>query len=377
MPILPDPDRDELFVTIRDSGHLADGTFEAALDALLPAYRGLLPEVGRSAPRLFTAIQQLNLAGRTIDGNVPLVVVLGTLTKLSPVAAVTSLSKRLLAIAEGKSGLGGAVEYKAASPEAYVGDQDETLPFAFMLGGHTVGRAVLRLLVPRFEGGQAARDGLNQRVFKGTGWLIAKDLVITNFHVVCARESDEADPAPEDLALQIAGITVERDYDSEGAAAVKVGLVERVASGARGGERDYAILRVAAADAEASPWPATLRLRRGKPSIPATGYAINIVQHPQGWPKRVAARSNLLKQASATELQYLGDTLGGSSGSPLCNDAWEVVGLHRASGPATGVSVKGRPATAYNIGIPIDTILDDLKAKAPGVFTEIEPNVLP
>lgn len=375
MPLLSDDDRDQLFVTIRDSGHLGDGTFEAALDALLPSFRGLLPEVGRSAPKLFTALQQLNLAGRTIDGNLPMQVVLGTLVKLSPLAQVQSLSKRLLAVVEGAGGLGGKVAFAAETPEAYVGDQDETLPFDFMLAGHTAGRAVVRILVPRFENGAAANDGLGrQRVFKGTGWLIAKDLVVTNFHVICARESDEADPGEADLKLQLGGLTIERDFDRDGATAVAVKLVEGVTWGARGGPRDYAVLRVTAEDAAASPWPAALRLRKGKPS--GAGYAINIVQHPQGWPKRVAARANLLKQATDTELQYLGDTLGGSSGSPLCNDAWEVVGLHRASGPASNVTVNGRKASAYNVGIPIDALLADLAQTKPALFAEIAPGVI-
>lgn len=370
-PILSPAQCDELFLAIRDHDQLA--AWNAALGALLPAYRGLLPARPQPLGDVFTTIQQLNITDRLIDGTIPMQVVLGKLVLLSPVAAVLTLGKQLLAATEGKTGYSGsAVRYDAAQPEAYAGDGDELLPFDFMLGGHTAGRSVVRLLVPRHEGGAPGLGPGGPRVFKGTGWLIAKDLVITNFHVLCARESDEADPAPADLELQIAKTTVELDYDREGATPVTVSVVGAVATGQRGGARDYALLRVQPQGA----WPAPLRLRSGRPSIPSTGFPVNIIQHPQGWPKRVAARSNLLKTAIPDELQYFGDTLGGSSGAPLCNDAWEVIGLHRASGPATGVTIKGRAATAYNVGVPIDAILHDLEQHHGGIFAEISPNIL-
>lgn len=183
-----------------------------------------------------------------------------------------------------------------------------------MLGGHTAGRSVVRLLVPRHENGVSVQGPTGPRVFKGTGWLIAKDLVVTNFHVLCARETGEDDPAAADLELQIAKTVVELGYDRDGATPVPIRVLGAAVRGQRGGARDYALVRVE----PQGTWPPPLRLRGGKPSIPSTGFPVNIIQHPLGWPKRVAARSNLLKAATADELQYLGDTLGGSSGSPLC-----------------------------------------------------------
>ncbi len=372
-PILSSSECDALFLAIRDHGQLP--AWNAALGALLPAFRDTLPARPQQLAEAFVTIQQLNITGRLIDGTVPMQVVLAKLAILSPLEAMIMLAKQLGASAEGRIGIGGGgapVRYEAPAPEAYAGDGDELLPFDFMLGGHTAGRSVVRLLVPRHEAGQPSLGSSGPRVFKGTGWLIAKDLVITNFHVLCARESDESDPGPADLELQVGKTTVELDYDREGATPIAVPVLEAVALGQRGGARDYALLRVQ----PQGTWPPPLRLRTGKPSIPSTGFPVNIIQHPQGWPKRVAARSNLLKAATADELQYLGDTLGGSSGSPLCNDAWEVIGLHRASGPASGVTIKGRAATAYNVGVPIDAILRDLEQRHAPVFAEISPNIL-
>lgn len=109
--------------------------------------------------------------------------------------------------------------------------------------------------------------------------------------------------------------------------------------------------------------------------MPPEGYALNIIQHPAGLPKRIAVRS-LLKDAGAEHFHYFGDTLGGSSGAPLCNDRWEVVGMHQAGGPSTGVVIKGKLAATYNIGIPIDAILTHLEATNPDTFEKVRPAII-
>ena len=72
------------------------------------------------------------------------------------------------------------------------------------------------------------------------------------------------------------------------------------------------------------------------------GEAINIIQHPAGRPKEIAFRNNqLVKLVDADVLTYSTDTDRGSSGAPVLNDQWELVGLHRASVEAT--DDQGRP----------------------------------
>jgi endonuclease G len=77
------------------------------------------------------------------------------------------------------------------------------------------------------------------------------------------------------------------------------------------------------------------------------GQPVNIIQHPDGGPKTwVTLNDNRL--VGITEegfIQYTADTLEGSSGSPVFNQAWELVGLHHAGVPDmhgdTIVSVDG------------------------------------
>lgn len=63
------------------------------------------------------------------------------------------------------------------------------------------------------------------------------------------------------------------------------------------------------------------------------GEFISIIQHPSGLPKQVALRENKLLKIEADFLVYQSDTAQGSSGSPLFNDTWQVVGLHSAGVP--------------------------------------------
>ena len=367
----------ELFQVIAVN-HLADNVAAAALAGIDPLFRATLPGAGSAANFIIT-LQTLNNTGRLVDGTIPMETFLFYLRVTTRVAEVTQVAGRLLAVLEGKASPSTANDgpkYAAGQQEAYTGNSDEMVPFDFLEQGHTAGRAVAKLVVPRFHAGQPAVNGLGKpRRYNGTGWLVAKDLLITNFHVVMAREGEEADPSAEDLALQVAGTEVQLDFDREGAVPRVTSVLEAVALGARGpNDVDYAVLRL---QPLAAAWPRPLRLRKQPPSVPKEGYCVNIIQHPSGTWKRVAARNNFLKSAGASAYEYFGDTLGGSSGSPLFNDAWEVIGIHRAGGPSSGVFVNGKEAAQYNLGVPIAAILGDLQAKAPAVYAEIAPAVLP
>src|SRR5215207_3967938 len=65
------------------------------------------------------------------------------------------------------------------------------------------------------------------------------------------------------------------------------------------------------------------------------GEYVNIIQHPNGEPKQLALRENQLLDLLPDFLHYRTDTAPGSSGSPVFNDQWEVVGLHHSGVPRT------------------------------------------
>jgi endonuclease G, mitochondrial len=65
------------------------------------------------------------------------------------------------------------------------------------------------------------------------------------------------------------------------------------------------------------------------------GEWLTIVQHPNGELKQLCIRENQLIKRTEDVLWYSTDTLGGSSGSPVFNNAWEVVALHHSGVPET------------------------------------------
>lgn len=114
---------------------------------------------------------------------------------------------------------------------------------------------------------------------------------------------------------------------------------------------------------------------KSRPGKALEGEYLTIIQHPGGERKQVCVRENRLIKYLDDTLWYETDTLGGSSGSPVCNGFWEVVALHHSGVPATDkdgrtLSVDGRVwdesmgedkiKWIANEGIRISRILDCL-----------------
>jgi V8-like Glu-specific endopeptidase len=68
------------------------------------------------------------------------------------------------------------------------------------------------------------------------------------------------------------------------------------------------------------------------------GEWLTVIHHPGGRPKQVCLRQNLLIRSTANDLWYATDTAPASSGAPVFNDSWQVVGVHRLGAPARGPS---------------------------------------
>jgi V8-like Glu-specific endopeptidase len=190
---------------------------------------------------------------------------------------------------------------------------------------------VARLSVPRVFHGHP--DG--KHAF-GTGWLIAPGLLLTNHHVVEARDKrpmpfglGESDARDEDIDAQVAGLEVWFDYHRDDPA--RSPTCRGAALKAKDRTLDFALLELDVTTSEAASRGA-LPLVPEQPQ-PERGRRANVVQHPGGRAMVLAIRNNfIVGPGPGTSLvRYQTDTESGASGSPVCDDDWRVIALHHGS----------------------------------------------
>ena len=93
-------------------------------------------------------------------------------------------------------------------------------------------------------------------------------------------------------------------------------------------------------------------------AVPRVDDRVYIVQHPYGMPKKVAFQHNLVRAVMDDRFQYWTDTDLGSSGSPVFDEQWRVVGLHHFSVPAPA----GDRVGVRNQGRRIDRVVERMDA---------------
>jgi endonuclease G, mitochondrial len=316
-------------------------------------------------------LQALDQVERMADGQVPLVFYLQNSAwqlKLRGRAETAVFEKAASAVDNNTRGVP-PLPATASLPEtkqlqAIIG-MDDMVDFAFLRGGATVGASVLRVRVPRFDGGVARLASAGKPwVMLGTAWLIGSELAVTNHHVINARLSGEPPASETDFKRQGLESILEFDVDDSGARGIETKVKEVVASS---DDLDYVILRLPAPSERRA-----LRLRPDAIQLNATSYlSVNIIQHPRGQPKRVALRNNLVTSSTNRELRYLTDTDFGSSGAPVCGDDWRVVALHRGAEHTSVSNYKGQDTAYINFGTQVAAILADLRARYEPVWTEV------
>jgi V8-like Glu-specific endopeptidase len=96
------------------------------------------------------------------------------------------------------------------------------------------------------------------------------------------------------------------------------------------------------------------------PSSARRGDLVNIIQHPGGGPKQIALSFDVVAFVGGGRLQYLTDTLPGSSGAPVFDRSWNLVALHHSGGWLTEPGSADKRVYYRNEGILIDRILEQL-----------------
>ena len=348
----------------------------AARTALLAALNqdfamGSIVDNGGPAPlQFFSDLSVMNPIDQLVDGSVPLRDWLrraGELARMSQrveADVFTKYEARVAAKASGQQVIPDPKKLREVVNNEDIVHRDDMVDFWFLEAGAFAGKSVGKLFVPRYENGAPAMENGKQRRTLGTGWLLTDQLVMTNHHVIYSRARGEAPAKDADLLLQGKNTIVKFDYntaddDGEDVAVEKLEAWDE--------NLDFAILRLKNAVTRTP-----LKIDK-TPVVFSDGIYVplNIIQHPSGHPKRVALRNNLLTGADNETIRYFTDTVTGSSGSPVFNDEWQVIGLHRGSTTVEGVSFQGRSTAVVNVGTQITAILDHLNVNAKALRQEI------
>ncbi|MBZ0293138.1 MAG: serine protease [Anaerolineae bacterium] len=88
----------------------------------------------------------------------------------------------------------------------------------------------------------------------------------------------------------------------------------------------------------------------------AVDQHLNVIQHPSGRHKEVALQKNQVTNIYTNFIRYTTDTEPGSSGSPVFNNAWDLLVLHHAGGEFSDGKWKN------NEGVRVDKIVNNIRS---------------
>lgn len=214
--------------------------------------------------------------------------------------------------------------------ERIIGTQSALVSVSFLEIGLRRARAVARI---KEKGGSI-----------GTGFLVPGDLLVTSHHVLRTRE-------------EAVGATAQFNYqktlEGHDAQAEEIEL-DPHALFITSPDDDYTIVKMKGKPSER--WGA-IELKHAPIQ---TGDRVNIIQHPGGEQKQLSFFHNFVVFVGRGRVQYLTDTLPGSSGAPVFDKDWNLVALHHSGGWLIEPGSKDK--FYRNEGILVDRLLEACKA---------------
>jgi V8-like Glu-specific endopeptidase len=164
----------------------------------------------------------------------------------------------------------------------------------------------------------------------GTGFLVSRNLLLTNFHVLQGEgvtlESINAEA--QNLLLRFGYFTTNIGKTTDGQT-FRLEQTQPVVQYSPTEKLDYVLLRVEDKISNAN------EVKQADCDFAGTlsrGMGLTVLQHPEGESMKLAvSRDGITSILHDSGLvQYATKTAGGSSGSPCFNEEWKVVALHHA-----------------------------------------------
>lgn len=271
----------------------------------------------------------------------------------------SSVAKTILTEASPKQIPFSQDEFERIVQERMIGRND-LMSVSYLEFALQVSQSICRIII---------RSRTGRVIGYGTGFLVSPHLILTNNHVLTSIE---------DAKMALAEFNYENDKTGQMKKSLAYDL-DPFSFFVTHKELDYTLVAVK----EQSNLPLlrtfgwnSLIEEEGKVII---GEYVNIIQHPNGEHKQLALRENQLVDLLENFLHYQTDTAPGSSGSPIFNDQWEVVGIHHSGVPKTDAqgnylttdgrlwnSSMGEEQIQWiaNEGVRISRIIKDLKNQA-------------
>jgi len=218
-------------------------------------------------------------------------------------------------------------------------DTPDFLPVHYLVEGALRQNAVCRIAYP---------------TSKGTGFLVAPSIVMTNNHVI--TNSTDA----QNAVLQF---NYQDNYDGT-AQIVDEWILDPARVFYTNVNLDFTIVAVKTKRIDPLNNTITAGSKWGFLPLPGSSLssqfqkgktALNIIQHPAGRKKEVCLHNNILDTVYTNKIKYVTDTQEGSSGSPVFTNSWDLVALHHAGGDMVD------NVWLNNEGIRADTIVTDLR----------------
>lgn len=211
--------------------------------------------------------------------------------------------------------------------EKLMGARSTLVGVSYLETGLRRARAVVRVVDPRGA--------------SGTGFVIAGDVVITNHHVL--RDEVAAGAAMIQFNYEQTADGLSTPFEHYRLAPTKLFKTSEA--------DDWTAVRIDGAPS--AKW-GFLELKAAPIKV---GDHVNIIQHPGGGPKQLSFLANVVVAVGAGRVQYLTDTLPGSSGSPVFDTSWNLVALHHSGGWLHEPNAPEKGTFYRNEGILLDRVV--------------------
>ncbi len=186
----------------------------------------------------------------------------------------------------------------------------------------------------------------------GTGFMVTPDLLMTNNHVIQSQEVAEKSDFSFNYQLDTNG----KECSTQIIGALPNGIFYT------NEEFDFTVVNLKNVPDFGNPLIFRNKLMRRDDRVA-------IIQHPGGHLKKISLQNNFVGYADREVLQYTTSTEPGSSGSPVFDDDFQVVGIHHSGGilPEPGTQKR----YLRNAGTSAIALLNDLKNNVPKIYTRL------